>query len=184
MNECHIYISQLAPQLIQNKHAFTHNDKDAIIQELNDIIHRIQHIIHTTNNVTSLKRLIDTQIPISDIFREFYYVIHTYLSQPICKRGDRDFANIIRQYLCTNGARNLVDLYHFMANIGIIEAGCTRIYLVDKSMRGTTPNIITDENILLQNILNRTFRISKSAARCCYQRLAKIKYSSGITGYK
>jgi hypothetical protein len=172
MNDCHIYIAQLAPQLIQNKHAFTHNDKDAIIQELNDIIHQIQHVIHTTNTVASLKHIIDAQIPISDIFREFYYVIHTYLSYPICKRGDRDFANIFREYLCADSADNLVDLYHFMANIGIIEAGCTRIYLVDKSQSGTSPNIITDENIFLQNILNPAFRISKSAVMECIRNAA------------
>jgi hypothetical protein len=172
MDKCHVYIAQLAPQLIRNKHAFAHNDKNAIIQELNDIIHRIQDIIHTTNNVTHLRKIIDTDIPISDLFREFYYVIHTYLSHPLCAKGDRDFANIFRTYLCSNGARNLVELYHFMANVGIIEAGCTRIYLVDKSKTGTTPNIIKDENVFLQNILNPAFRISKSAVTECVRTVA------------
>jgi hypothetical protein len=172
MDKCHVYVAQLAAQLIRNKYAFAHNDKNAIIQELNDIIHRIQDVIHTTNNVTHLRKIIDTNVPISDLFREFYYVIHTYLSHPLCKKGDRDFANTFRTYLCSDGAHNLVELYHFMANIGIIEAGCTRIYLVDKSKSGTTPNIINDENIFLQNILNPAFRISKSAVMECVRSAA------------
>jgi hypothetical protein len=169
MEECHKHVALLAPRLIRNKSAFENHDKDAIKRELHDIIDRIEHLIHNTTTIADLKKIINAKFPIAEIFREFYYVIHAYLVQPVCRKGDRDYTNIIRNYLCENGAKNLVQLYHFIANIGIIEAGCTRIYLVDKTRKNTPVDIITDENIFLQNITNPSFRISKRAVKECIQ---------------
>jgi hypothetical protein len=172
MEECHKHVVLLAPRLIENQSAFENHDKKAIKEELHNIIDRIQHLIHNTNTIVDLKKVINAKFPIAEIFREFYYVIHSYLVEPVCRKGDRDYANIIRKYLCANGAKNLVTLYHFIANIGIIEAGCTRIYLVDKTKKNTPVDIISDENIFIQNITNPSFRISKKAVKECIQHVA------------
>ncbi len=78
MDKCHKYVAKLAPILIQNKHAFEHHDKNAIKQELNDIIDRIQHIIHSTNTIVSLRNVLDARFPISEMFREFF-LYNTYI---------------------------------------------------------------------------------------------------------
>ncbi len=179
MDKCHKHVALLAPRLIQNKSAFENNDKKEIKRELHNIINRIQHIIYSTKN---LRHIIDTRFPISEIFREFYYIIYAYLVEPICKVGDRDYRNIIRDYLCEHGARNLVILYHFIANVGIIESGCTRIYLYDRTKKMattstetesmSTEHIINDENTFVQNINNPLFRISKSEVKKCIERVA------------
>ncbi len=49
MDKCHKHVARLAPRLIQNKSAFENNDKKEIKRELNNIIQRIQHIVHNTN---------------------------------------------------------------------------------------------------------------------------------------
>jgi hypothetical protein len=172
MDKCHKHVAKLAPRLIENQSAFENHDKDAIKKELYDIIDRVEHLIHNTTTIADLKKIINAKFPIGEIFREFYYIIHAYLVQPICRKGDRDYTNIIRTYLCSNGAKNLVQLYHFIANIGIIEAGCTRIYLVDKTRKNTPVDIISDENIFIQNITNPSFRISKKAVKECIQHVA------------
>ncbi len=135
--------------------------------------------------VVSLRNIIDARFPVSEIFREFYYIIYAYLVEPVCQTGDRGYGNIIKKYLCTNGAKNLVVLYHFIANVGIIESGCTRIYLYDRTKKITTDtteiepiesetpaHIISDENTFVQNINNPSFRISKREVKKCVERIA------------
>ena len=136
MEKCHRYVAALAPYLIKNKKAFTTNNKQEIISELRTILQKIDEIVYNIHDVNTLtKSIYDKDYPLSEVFREFYYIVMTYLSKDFCKKGDRDYANLFRTYLCEKGARNLTQLYHFIANIGIIKLGCTRIYLVDKTKK-------------------------------------------------
>lgn len=168
MDKCHQYVSNLAPYLIKNKRAFTTNNKPEIENELRNILQKIDNIVYNTHDVNTLtKSIYDKDYPLSEVFREFYYIVMTYLTKDFCKRGDKDYANIFRTYLCEKGARNLTQLYHFIANIGIIKLGCTRIYLVDKTQKGKQVNIITNDEFLLQHVLNTSYRISKSEVKKC-----------------
>jgi hypothetical protein len=168
MDKCHRYVVALAPYLIKNKRAFMSNNKTEIENELRTILQKIDNIVYNTHDVKTLTTSIyDKDYPLSEVFREFYYIVMTYLTKDFCKKGDKDFANIFRTYLCEKGARNLTQLYHFIANIGIIKLGCTRIYLVDKTKRGQQVNIISDDEFLLQHVLNTSYRISKSEVQKC-----------------
>lgn len=168
MDKCHRHVVALAPYLIKNKKAFMSNDKPAIENELKSILQKIDEIVYETHNVNTLtKSIYDKDYPLSEVFREFYYIIIAYLTESICRKGDRDYANIFRTYLCEKGAKNLTQLYHFVANIGIIKLGCTRIYLVDKSKKGEQVDIISDEEFLMQHVLNTSYRISKSEVQKC-----------------
>ncbi len=168
MEKCHRHVVALAPYLIKNKKAFMYNNKSEIENELKSILQKIDDIVYNTHNIDALtKSIYDKDYPLSEILREFYYIIMAYLTESICKKGDRDYANIFRTYLCEKGAKNLTHLYHFVANIGIIKLGCTRIYLVDKSKKGKQVDIISDDVFFMQNILNTTYRISKSEVEKC-----------------
>jgi hypothetical protein len=170
MNKCHNHVLKLAPHLIENKVAFERNDKRAIEMELRTIFHRIDTLVYNTHTIDALTQSInDKDFPLADVVREFYFIVHAYLSEKICRAGDRDFSNIIRTYLCEKGARNLVQLYHFIANVAIIKLGCTRIYMVDKSKKGQEPHIITDNEFLLQHVLNTSYRLSKSKIEKCIE---------------
>jgi hypothetical protein len=168
MDKCHRHVVAIAPYLIKNKKAFMSNDKSAIKIELKTILQKIDDIVCNTHNIDTLtKSIYDKDYPLSEVFREFYYIIMAYLTEPICHKGDRDYANIFRTYLCEKSAKNLTHLYHFIANIGIIKLGCTRIYLVDKSKKGQQVDIISDEIFLMQHVLNTSYRISKSEVEKC-----------------
>ena len=168
MDKCHNHVVKLAPHLIQNKVAFENNNKHEIEQELRNILHRIDNIVYNTHTVEELTNSISNpHFPLSEVFKEFYFIIHAYLSEKICRKGDRDFSNIIRTYLCEKGARNLTQLYHFIANIAIVKLGCTKIYLIDKTKKGQPVEIISNDEFLLQHVLNVSFRISKSNVEKC-----------------
>lgn len=172
MEECHGYVAIVAPHLIQNKHAFESNDMEAIQAELRLVLSKIDRVVHRNYDLKSLVKAVheDRDFPLSDIFREFYTLVMTYLSDPRCIGHDeRVYANIIRSYLCDKGARNLAILYHFIANIGLIMAGCTRIYLVDKTNRGKHIDIITDPEFFLAHIHDPVYRVSKSRVKECLE---------------
>lgn len=168
MDKCHQYVVALAPYLIKNKRPFMTNNKPEIENELRNILQKIDNIVYNTHDVDTLTKSIhDKDYPLSEVFREFYYIVMTYLTKDFCKKGERVYANIFRTYLCEKGARNLTHLYHFIANIGIIKLGCTRIYLVDKTQKGRQISIITNDEFLLQHVLNTSYRISKSEVQKC-----------------
>jgi hypothetical protein len=174
MEKCHRYVLNLAPHLIKNKNAFKTNDKSAIESELNTILYKIDEIVHHTHDIDTLTRSIyDQDYPLSEVFREFYHIIIAYMNEPICRTGEREFINIFRTYLCSKGAKNLTILYHFIANIGIVKLGCTRLYLVDKSKSGKEAEIISSGEFLMQNILSTSYRLSKSKVEECIR--AKYK---------
>jgi hypothetical protein len=174
MEKCHKRVLNLAPHLIQNKIAFKNNDKPAIEIELKTVLNKIDDIVYNIHDIKKLTESIyDKDYPLSEVFREFYYIIMAYLTEPICKSGDRDYANIFRTYLCEKGAKNLTRLYHFIANIGIIKLGCTRLYLVDKSKKDQQVDIISDDVFFIKNILNTSYRLSKSRVEKCIQQKYK-----------
>ena len=180
MEKCHQHVVKSAPYLIKNKHAFEINNKPEIIQELNIILQKINDIVYNTHSIDALTKSIhDTNFPLSEVFRDFYQIITNYLTLPMCRQGDRDFANLFRNYLCEAGANKLVHLYHFIANIGLIKLGCTRIYLVDKSKKGQPlQNVISDDEFLMQHVLDPSYQISKSNVENCIRK----KYSKTDLG--
>ena len=170
MQECHTKVAQIGERLIKNKNAFDTNNKSEIKRELNRIFNKIDDIVYKTQDGSLKdlhKEIDDKKFPLSIIFKEFYLVMDTYISESICRKGEREYATLIRKYLCKAGAEKLVEIYHFMANIAIIKLGCTRIYHVDKSNKGKSPHIITDDEFFLKNVNNKTYRISKSNVEEC-----------------
>lgn len=59
------------------------------------------------------------------------------------------------------------NLYHFVANVGIIMSGCSRIYFNNPGLKGTKPVVIRDPEFFLKNILNLSYRLSKSSIKTC-----------------
>ena len=169
MEDCHKHAAIIGTYLIENKQAFRTNDKKEIEKELYNILKRIDDIIyHEYKNIDILKHAIhDPHFPLASVLKEFYMLINLYMYEPMCIKNERVYANIFREYLCNKGAKNLTILYHFIANIGIIMAGCTRIYLVDKNKKGEIPSIISDNTFFLQHINDTSYRVSKSNVKEC-----------------
>ena len=128
---CNKYVIMNCHYIIDNRTAFENNNTPLIKQELRNIMNKIDRIVNKRYiNITDLKNdVYNKNNPMIDMIKDFLFIITTYTNNHICKQGDREYVKIIRNYLCLNGCKNMNNLYHFIANVGIIMSGCSRIYI-------------------------------------------------------
>lgn len=164
MEICHkLAIKIIAHFNIQTR-PFIENDELNIKKELTKITKQLDSTIH--KKYSTIDEL-EHDIPIiSQQIKEFDVLLDLYLFNDFCKNRGKLFACYLQEYLCKNKSQNLIILYHYLTNLGLIMSGCIYIYKRDKKNKNNPVQYI-DSKTFLQVLDNPMFQFSKSKVKDC-----------------